>query len=73
MEAIEKDPNVILFVDEAHMLVGLGGSEGTQDAANQLKPALARGEVRCVGATTVAEYRKTLEKAKKQKRNKKCF
>jgi ATP-dependent Clp protease ATP-binding subunit ClpA len=48
LEAVEKDPNVILFVDEAHMLVGLGGAEGTQDAANILKPALARGEVRLV-------------------------
>jgi ATP-dependent Clp protease ATP-binding subunit ClpB len=46
LEAIEKSDNVVLFVDEVHMLVGLGGAEGSQDAANQLKPALARGELR---------------------------
>ena len=54
--------NVILFIDEIHMIMGAGGSEGTMDAANLLKPALARGEVRCMGATTLAEYRKYFEK-----------
>ena len=61
LAAIKADPEVILFVDEAHVLVGMGGSEGSQDAANLLKPALARGEVHCVAATTTAEYRKYIE------------
>lgn len=52
----------ILFIDELHSLMGAGGSEGTADAANLLKPALARGEVRCIGATTTAEYRKFVSK-----------
>jgi len=53
---------VILFIDEIHTLVGAGGAEGAIDAANVLKPALARGELRCIGATTLDEYRKSLEK-----------
>ena len=55
---------VILFIDEIHTLVGAGAAEGAQDAANMLKPALARGELRCIGATTLNEYRKYVEKDK---------
>jgi len=54
--------NVMLFIDEIHMLIGAGGSEGTMDAANLIKPALSRGEIRCIGATTLEEYRKHFEK-----------
>ena len=54
--------NIILFLDEIHTLVGAGGAEGAMDAANILKPALARGELQCLGATTVKEYRKSIEK-----------
>jgi ATP-dependent Clp protease ATP-binding subunit ClpB len=54
--------NVILFIDEIHMLIGAGGSEGAMDAANLIKPALSRGEIRCIGATTLEEYRKHFEK-----------
>ena len=59
-EAIKGD--TILFIDEVHTLVGAGGAEGSIDAANVLKPALARGELRCIGATTLNEYRKSIEK-----------
>ena len=59
---LKKNPNVIIFIDEIHTLVGAGASPGSMDAANILKPALARGEIQCVGATTMDEYRKTIEK-----------
>ena len=63
-EIAAAEGNVILFIDELHTLVGAGGAEGAVDAANMLKPALARGELRCVGATTLDEYRKHIEKDK---------
>jgi ATP-dependent Clp protease ATP-binding subunit ClpB len=63
-EIEEANGQILLFIDELHTLVGAGGSEGTQDAANMLKPALARGELRCIGATTLDEYRKFIEKDK---------
>lgn len=56
------DPNIILFIDEVHTLVGAGGGGGSMDAANILKPALARGLIKCIGATTTTEYRKYIEK-----------
>ncbi len=61
-EIEDADGRIILFIDEIHTLVGAGGAEGAVDAANLLKPALARGELRCIGATTLAEYRKHIEK-----------
>lgn len=62
MEEIQKDENAILFIDEIHSIVGAGSAEGTMDAANILKPILARGEIMCIGATTQDEYRKTILK-----------
>ena len=61
-EIIESDGEIICFIDELHTLVGAGGAEGAIDAANMLKPALARGELRCIGATTLNEYKKYIEK-----------
>ena len=59
---LQKNPNVILFIDEIHTIVGAGAAAGSMDAANMLKPALARGEIQCIGATTLDEYRKNIEK-----------
>ncbi|HAJ27023.1 MAG TPA: type VI secretion system ATPase TssH, partial [Syntrophus sp. (in: bacteria)] len=61
-EVIDAEGEIILFIDEIHTVVGAGASEGSVDASNMLKPALARGELRCVGATTLNEYRKYIEK-----------
>ena len=62
IELIEKDDNLIVFIDELHQLIGAGAVEGAMDAANILKPALARGELQCIGATTLDEYKKHIEK-----------
>lgn len=62
LNELSKNPNVILFIDEIHTIVGAGGATGSLDAANMLKPALARGEIQCIGATTLDEYRKNIEK-----------
>lgn len=62
LKEIEEDENIILFIDEIHTLVGAGGAEGAIDASNILKPALARGKIKCIGATTISEYKKFIEK-----------
>ncbi|WP_294961682.1 ATP-dependent Clp protease ATP-binding subunit ClpA [Sulfurimonas sp.] len=64
MDELKSHPNAILFIDEIHTLIGAGATSGTMDAANQLKPALASGELKCMGATTFAEYRNGFEKDK---------
>ena len=62
LNELSKNPNIILFIDEIHTIVGAGAASGSMDAANMLKPALARGEIQCIGATTLDEYRKNIEK-----------
>lgn len=62
LDELQKNPDIILFIDEIHTIVGAGGAAGSMDAANMLKPALARGEIQCVGATTLDEYRQNIEK-----------
>ena len=62
VDEVKKDPNLIIFIDEIHMLLGAGDSEGGMDAANMLKPALSRGEFRCIGATTTKEYKRHFDK-----------
>lgn len=62
LSEVKKDGNIILFIDEVHTIVGAGSAEGAVDAANIIKPALGRGEIRCLGATTLNEYRKYIEK-----------
>lgn len=62
IKELEKNPNIIVFIDEIHTLIGAGGAEGSMDAANIMKPALAHGFIQCIGATTLNEYRKSIEK-----------
>ena len=62
IKELQKNPDIILFIDEIHTIVGAGSAAGSMDAANMLKPALARGEIQCIGATTLDEYRKNIEK-----------
>ena len=62
IDEVKQDGNVILFIDELHTIIGAGSAEGSADAANILKPALARGDFQVIGATTINEYRKHIEK-----------
>ena len=62
LNELKKNPNIILFIDEIHTIVGAGSAAGSMDAANMLKPTLARGEIQCIGATTLDEYRQNIEK-----------
>ena len=62
LKELQKNPDIILFIDEIHTIVGAGSAAGSMDAANMLKPALARGEIQCIGATTLDEYRQNIEK-----------
>jgi len=62
LNELAKTNDVILFIDEIHTIVGAGGASGSLDASNMLKPALARGEIQCIGATTLDEYRQYIEK-----------
>ena len=61
MNELEKSPDIILFIDEIHTIVGAGGASGSLDASNMFKPALARGDIQCIGATTLDEYRQFIE------------
>ena len=63
IQEVQEDGNVILFLDEMHTIIGAGGAEGAIDASNILKPSLARGELQLIGATTIAEYHKYVEKS----------
>lgn len=62
LKELQNNPNIILFIDEIHTIIGAGNAAGTMDAANMLKPALAHGDIQCIGATTLDEYRKSIEK-----------
>ena len=62
IKEIEQNPDVVIFIDEIHTLIGAGSTPGSMDAANILKPALARGTIQCIGATTLSEYRNSIEK-----------
>ena len=62
LRELEANPDIIIYIDEIHTIIGAGGSQGSMDAANMLKPALARGQMQCIGATTIDEFRKTIEK-----------
>ncbi|MCM1371471.1 MAG: ATP-dependent Clp protease ATP-binding subunit [Bacteroides sp.] len=62
LHELENNPDIIIYIDEIHTIIGAGGSQGSMDAANMLKPALARGQMQCIGATTIDEFRKTIEK-----------
>ena len=62
IQELKKNPDIIIFIDEVHTIIGAGSAPGSMDAANMLKPALSRGEIQCIGATTVDEYRKSIEK-----------
>ena len=62
MVELEKSDNIIIFIDELHTIVGAGGAGGSLDASNMFKPALARGDIKCIGATTLNEYKKVIEK-----------
>ena len=73
LEIEKKDGEIILFIDEMHQLVGAGKTDGAMDASNLLKPALARGQLHCIGATTLDEYRKYVEKDEANKKISTCF
>ena len=62
LKEVENNPNIIVFIDELHNVIGAGGIAGSMDASNIIKPALSRGDLRCIGATTLEEYKKHIEK-----------
>ena len=72
MDEIRREGNVILFIDELHTIVGAGSAEGSMDASNIIKPALSRGELQAIGATTLNEYRKHIEKDAALERKRGC-